>query len=238
MRSGVLYAKEYKINNLVSINIPTVKDIVENEDDYFETISLIVSTPYDMMVQLDDNNIDFTKINEWDLFCLLFSGLQNKDASLVFGDLDLKDLRTAINRLNGNIELINEKTGEVVIDRAIHDQICRFLRELLHITKNDKRPANEDARQFMLERARVKMKRNLKKRKNKSMLEEYIVALVNTSEFPYDYESVLELTIYQFYASLYQIVKKVEFDNLMIGCYAGTVDTKEIDPKRLSWINN
>lgn len=89
----------------------------------------------------------------------------------------------------------------------------------------------------MIERTRAKLKRR-KKQLTESQIDKYIVALVNTSEFPYTYESVLGLTINQFYASLHQIVRKIKYDNLMIGCYAGTVNTKELDQNELNWISN
>lgn len=236
MTGNLLYKTKYKINDFITIRIPKIEEIIENEEEYFGNISLIVATPYDMMVQLDDAHIDFSKINEWDLFCLLFKELQSRDLSLIFEDLNLSEYRTAINKQNGNIILINTRTG-AIIDRAVHDQICRFLRKLLKLQKNDKRPANEEARQFMIARARRRAKRQLKKT-FESQLEKYIIALVNTSEFPYTYKSVLGLTIYQFYASLHQVMKKVQFDKLMIGCYAGTINMKEIDQKELSWISN
>lgn len=235
MANSLLYKTEHKINEHVSIRIPTIGEII-NDDDYFANIALIISTPYDMMAQLDSINIDFTQINDWDLFCLLFKQLQTKDLSLIFGNLNLKEFETAVNKQNGNVVLLNRRTG-AVIDRAIHDQICRFLRKLLRLEKNEKKPANDEAKKFMIERAKRKLKRKMKQ-PEVSPLEQYIVALVNTSEFPYNYDSVLELTIYQFYASLHQIIKKVKFDNLMIGCYAGTVNTKELNPAELNWIAN
>ena len=235
MANSLLYKTEHKINEHVSIRIPTIGEII-NDDDYFANIALIISTPYDMMAQLDSINIDFTQINDWDLFCLLFKQLQTKDLSLIFGDLNLKEFETAVNKQNGNVVLLNKRTG-AVIDRAIHDQICRFLRKLLRLEKNEKKPANDEAKKFMIERAKRKLKRKMKQ-PEASPLEQYIVALVNTSEFPYNYNSVQELTIYQFYASLHQIIKKVKFDNLMIGCYAGTVNTKELNPAELNWIAN
>lgn len=234
--SGLLYKTEHKINDYITVKIPTVGDIIENEDKYYESISLIVSTPYDMMVQLDDVGIDFTKITDWDLFCLLFKNLQNRDMSLIFGDINLNDFETAVNKQNGNIILLNRKTG-AIIDRAIHDKICRFLRQILCIEKNTKKPANDESKKYMIERARRRQK-NRKQKSEQSQLESFIVALVNTSEFSYDYSSVLNLTIYQFYASLHQIIKKIKFDNLMIGCYAGTVSIKELDQKELNWISN
>ena len=236
MGKSTLYETKHKINDFITIRVPTIKDIIENEDDYYGNVALIVATPYDMMVQLDDMKIDFTQINEWDLFLLLFNELRTRDLSLIFDGLNLRDFVTAENKQNGNIILVNPKTG-VKIDRAIHDQICRYLRKTLRLQKNDKRPANEEARKFLIERTRTKLKRR-RKQLVESQIEKYIVALLNTSEVPYTYESVLGLTINQFYASLHQIVKKIKYDKLMIGCYAGTVNMKELDQNELNWISN
>lgn len=236
MGNSTLYETKHKINDYITIRVPTVGEIIENEDDYYGNVALIVATPFDMMVQLDDMKIDFTKINDWDLFCLLFNELRTRDLSLIFDELDLNDFVIAEDKKTGNIVLINPNTG-AKIDQAIHDQICRYLRSILRLQKNDKRPANEEARKYLIERARIKMRRR-KKSRAESQIEKYIIALVNTSEFPYTYETVLGLTINQFYASLHQIIKKIKYDNLMIGCYAGTVNMKELDQNELNWISN
>ena len=237
MSLSQLYARDYHINKHITINIPTVRDVIEYESEYYDSIALLTSTPHDMMVQLDDVGIDFSTISSWELFCLLFEGIKQRDLSLLFCDLDLSKFKIALNKQANTVVLLNEETG-AVIDELIYNQICEFFRKMLYIEKNDKLPGNEEARKFMIERARKKLKRALRKQKTQgSNLEQYIVALVNTPEFPYDYNSVLDLTIYQFYASLHQIIKKIHFDNLMIGCYAGTVNTKELDQKELVWIN-
>ena len=88
----------------------------------------------------------------------------------------------------------------------------------------------------MLQKARKKMKRKKKQKQPDSQIEDLIVALVNTAEFPYDYESVKGISIYQFYASLKQIVHKVKFDKTMIGVYAGTVSFDKLGNDERSWI--
>lgn len=240
MAKSILYETKHKINDFITIKVPMIKDIIEDEDNYFSNIALMVATPYDMMVQLDDIKIDFAQIDEWDLFLLLFNELKTRDLSLIFDELDLNDFVMAeeitSDNKSGNMVLVNPKT-DAKINRAVHEQICQYLRKTLQLQKNDKKPANEEARKFLIERTRTKLKRR-KKQHLESQIEKYIVALVNTSEFPYTYESVLGLTINQFYASLHQIIKKIKYDKLMIGCYAGTVNMKELDQNELNWISN
>lgn len=232
--ASLLYADKYDINKNISVMIPTVGDVMDNEDLYFGAVSSIIATPYEMMAQLDDEGIDFTKIDCFELFLLMFPHLCKLDTSLVLGDLDLTKFVTAVNEENGTTVLINPDSG-VVIDSAIHDQICKFLRKMLCMPKNDKVPGNEDGKKYMIKRARMKQQRQ-KRHKTSSQLERLIVALVNTSEFPYDYQTVRDMTVYQFYASMKQITRKIRFDNTMIGCYAGTVKFDELEQGEKTWI--
>lgn len=236
MAKGYLYSRSYPVNDSISIVIPTVGQIIDDESAYYGLITAITATPADFMVQLDDAGIDFATINEFELFLLIFSELKTKDTSLVFGYLDLSKFETAIDQKNGNIVLIDQENN-IVIDRAIHDQICRVIRKINHLEKNDRKPANEEAKKYMIERARIKQRRAAR-RPYKSQLEDLIVALVNTEQYKYGYEETLDLTIYQFNASVYQIVKKINYDNTMIGCYAGTINAKELSQDQLNWLTS
>ena len=230
----LLYSDRFNINDKIYVKIPKVGEVLADEEKYFDTVYTIIATPYDLMVQLDDNGIDFTKISSFDLFCLLFGHLRETDTSLVFGDLDLSKFTIAINKQNGN-HVLRDEEHDITIDRAIHGQMCACLRKILNIPRTEKQPGNEEARIYMLQKARKKAKRK-KKQQPDSQLEDVIIALVNTAEFPYDYESVKDLTIYQFYASLKQITHKVKFDKTMIGVYAGTVQFDKLSNDERSWI--
>ena len=236
MSNGYLYARSFPINDYISITIPTVGQIWDNEAEYYGLITSIIATPSDFMVQLDDIGIDFSSISSFELFLLLFNGIRSTDTSLVFGDLDLSGFKTAINEKNGKVVLVDQDK-DIVIDRAIHDQIRRVIRKINHLEKSDKNPGNEEAKKYMIERARIKQKRAAR-RPHKSQLEDLIIAMVNTEQYKYGYEETRDLTIYQFHASVYQIIRKINYDNTMIGCYAGTINAKELSQDRLNWLTS
>lgn len=233
---NLLYKQEYAINEHIRIQIPTVGEVLDNEDDYYTMVTMLTAMPVDMMVQLDDIGVDFTAINEYELFLILFNALKDKDASLIFGELDLKPFRSAVNPQNNTIVLRNKETG-VVIDRGIQGQIASVLRKIHNLKRNNRKPANQEAREYMLQRAREKMRRR-SKRVNDSQLEELIVAMVNTEQFHYGFEGTRELSIYQFNESVRQVIKKIDYDNRMHGVYAGTVNAKELSQDDLNWLTH
>jgi hypothetical protein len=231
---NLLYKNELVINDSIKIVIPTVGQILDNEERYYGLVSQLVAMPIDLMVPLDDAGIDFTQINEYDLFLLLFPNLQTQDTSLIFGDLDLKKFSLAINEENGMTVML-DKENDIIIDRAIYGRIADSLRQIHHIEKNIKKPANKEAQDYLLERARKKLKRRMGRTED-SQIESLITAMVNTQQFKYTFEGVRDLTIYQFNESVKQVVKKVDYENKMFGVYTGNLDVKTLNQDDLNWL--
>lgn len=233
---NLLYRRDYAINDYIKIKIPTVGEVIDHEDDYYSMVSILTAMPIDYMVPLDDVGIDFTTINDYELFLLLFSGMKEQDTSLIFGDLDLKKFEPAVNEKNGTMVLY-DKENDIVIDRAIHDRVAAALRKINHLERNNRKPGNEEAKKYMLERARDKARRR-KNRTQESQLEPLIIAMVNTEQYKYDFEGTRELSIYQFNESVRQVIKKDGYDKRMIGVYAGTVNAKELSQDDLNWLSH
>lgn len=231
-----LYKKQIAINDSISIVVPTVGEIIDNEDAYYGLVSMLTAMPIDLLVQLDDAGIDFTTLNEWELFLLLFSGIKSQDTSQIFGELDLSKFKMAVNEQNGNIILLDDE-HDIRIDRAIHAQIANVLRKIHHLEKNTRKPANEEAKKFMIERARAKQRRN-RNRKEDSQLETLIIAMVNTEQYKYDFESTRGLSIFQFNESVRQIINKVDYEHRMYGVYTGTINAKELSQDELNWLKH
>lgn len=233
---NLLYKSEYKINEFIQVRIPTVGDVLDHEDDYYSMVSMLTAMPIDMMVQLDDIGIDFTKINEYELFILMFNALRGRDTSLIFGELDLKSFKPVINPQNNMLVLRDKDTG-ATIDRAIQWQIAAALRKIHHLKRDNRKPINSETKDYLIERARTKMRRNRNKTTD-SQLEELIVALVNTEQFHYGFERTRELSIYQFNESVHQVIKKIDYDNRMHGIYSGTVSAKDLSQDDLNWLTH
>ncbi|MBD5460101.1 MAG: hypothetical protein HDR26_04040, partial [Lachnospiraceae bacterium] len=151
------------------------------------------------------------------------------------GDLDLSDFDSYTDSHN-HAPVIYSPKNNIVIDPSVYRDLADVIRKMNLFEKTDHKPGNESARKYLLEKERKKQKRNAGK-KPEPYLEKMVVALVNTSEFPYDYDTCMDLSIYRFQQSLRQIQRKISFDNTMIGVYAGTVDTSRLgDKDGLTWI--
>lgn len=233
---NLLYKRSVPVTPKISIHVPTVGEILEDEDKYNSLVGILTAMPIDLMVQLDDAGIDYTEINAYELFLLTFEGIKKQDTSLVFEDLDLNKFELAIEEKSGKPVLLNAE-DDIVIDRATHNLITDTIRKVNNLEKNRRLPANEEAKKYMMERARQKMKRRAN-RSHDSQLEQLIIAMVNTEQFKYGYDETLELSIYQFNQSVRQIIKKIEYDNRMFGVYSGNIDAKKLRQEDFDWLTH
>ena len=220
----------------LSIRIPTVGEILEDEFTYYNIISFIAANPFQYMVQLDDMGIDYTKISDFDLFKIFFPIYAKSDLSILFGALNTSDFDIYIDKQDNNNQVLYNPKNNITINELVYNDLADIVRKINLLEKVQSKPGNESARKYLLEKERRKQKRNAKK-KREPYLEKLVVALVNTIEFPYDYDSCMDLSIYRFNQSLKQIQHKIAFDNMMVGVYAGTVDTSKISNRDcLTWI--
>lgn len=219
----------------LSMRIPTVGEILEDEQHYYSLISSLTATPFQYMVQLDDMGIDFTQITDYQLFMMLFPAFAKENMGILFGDIDLSDICAYQNPKN-DMPILYSQKNDIIIDEFVYTQIADTIRKINGLKKETRKSGNDEAKEFRLKLERKKQRRNSRK-PYEPYLEKLVVALVNRPEFKYNFAETEHLTIYQFNQSFEQIKTNITFENTMIGVYAGTIDTSRIkDRSCLSWI--
>ena len=228
-KPNLLKVNDYKVNDKISVHVPTVDEIFDFGDQkYYSIAQSLTATPFDLMVELDDVGIDYETITDYQLFVLMMESIamNEDDTSIFFGSLNLKNFQESINPQNGE-KVLWDKGNDIVIDQMIALEICNVIRKI-HFWKTPiGRAGNAEGKRYLIERNRLK-KQRLAKKPYKSFLESMIISLVNTEEFPYNYETVMGLSVYKLNASWRQIQKKKHWDQTMNGVYFGTVDKDKI----------
>lgn len=237
-KPNLLRISDYEINDKISVHVPTVNEIFDFGDQkYYSIVQTLIATPFDLMVELDDIGIDYETITNYQLFLLMMESIaaNEENTEILFGDLDLRNFKAAKNTKNGE-RVFYDPTNDIVIDQMIALEICNAIR-IIHFWEAPLgRAGNNEAKRYLIERKRLKRQR-LAKKPYKSFLEGIIISLVNTEEFKYDYDTVMDLSVYKLNASWRQIQKKKHWEQTMNGAYFGTVDLNKIDLEKLSWLS-
>lgn len=244
---SLLGRKTYKVNDKITVNIPTVRltrgENVEDENDFWSEVNLFTVSPDDMVCELDDLGIDFTKMSDYSLFIFLYSVQREEKISrsandLLFADFNLWNLKL-LERENG-YALVNED-GETIIDEEVYGELSDLI---TFITGHDKpkrfKPVNEMARQRWIKKERrkkeiekEKQKRQKGKRQSGGVLDGIILRLVCNANFPYNFETVNDVTLFDLLYSLKQIEKDTSVSDLMQGRLVGD-DLKKYSKEQLS----
>lgn len=230
---SLMRTNQCRINDTISIYVPTIGEIYDyGDDEYYRLAQFLTSVPYDMMVQLDDIGIDYETISEYQLFLMLMDiCMKQQDLSIIFG----KDFPSQL-YVDEKKNQIVDKYGNCIINQAIQRQISNTIRKIHFWKKTTEKAGNEAAKKYLIERKRVKQ---LRRKRNAPLgfLDESIIILVNTEEFKYNYEQCMDLSIFKFNASLHQIPKKKNWEQVMAGAYFGTLDLKKMDIEKIHWMS-
>lgn len=245
---SLLGRKTYKINDNVTINIPTVRLVrgenIKEENDFWNEVSLFTVSPDDMVVELADFGIDFSAIDEFELFILLYS-LQvseknsEKHRNLLFRDFDLWDLE--LKNSGDNYGLFN-KDGIPVINKSVYLELSEILS---FITGHEKTPrkrfGTEQAKKRWIDKERRKKqiekdKFNKSKKSDRAsggVLDGIILRLVCNANFPYNFDTINDISLFDLIYSLKQIEKDLSVTDLMQSRLVG-VDLNQFSDKQKS----
>lgn len=236
----LILGQDYKINDKIIVHNPTIAEISEfGEFNYLALINYIVMRPYDDMVNLWDEGIDYETVSDFELFIrnVLSLGFTPKYSSILFGDLDFGTFTVGVNPQNEELIITN---GEVVIDRNIYQQIVDYVRFINYIDseiQNEIKPGSLATKKYLIKRMRRKQEFNAKK-EPKQHIANLVSSLVNIPNTNYSYEGVMELHISQLYDSFYRVMKRDGSHYVKQAIYGGTINPKDIDNSVLEWFGS
>ncbi len=249
-RLKLLRGRPIKISDLLTIYQPTLGQIEEvGEQKFFNTVWLMCSCAWDMPSTFADAGIDFMSVPDWQFFIQTIYSFDIEDTRLIFGDLDFKkltpmnyqknddDTEPQIVLVNAEPMIVNNKEyqpAQYIFTEELYHQMIPYVREMIGFSHKGRKAANKATAKILI----MDDRRNRERHKNdqyESMFHNGIITLVNTEEFPYTYETVFEITMYQFTKSLIQIQGKKNACAMLQGSMSGFVDMSKIPSSRFDW---
>lgn len=231
------FGEPFRINDKISIYIPTIGEIVEfGERQYYSMVHTITCIPSDMKSQLDDLGIDYMEISDFELFMMLTRGLSKESTRLIFGDLDLSKFMPCLNQLNNEAVLYDEE-NDIVIDRLIYTKIVDYIRKVHNIKPKVERAANKTTRKILIQLDRDRINKS-KNEPYKSQLKPLISAMMRYPGFKYKKNELKECGLYEFMDTVYGAQIYVSSTTLLQGSYSGMIDTSKINKKEFNWMRN
>lgn len=229
------FGDDIKIADGVILKSPTIGQIVDyGESSYFSVVQTLCATPSSMKVQLDDMKLDWMKVTDWQLFVLLCPSFQQKQTSLVLGDLDLSQLKPYSIGENEDVVLSNED-HTIVINEVMYNVLVSYLRKMHGFKKQVDKAGNSIARKVLLNLAR----QDAKMAQNKPY-KSFLLPLVSSLQGRQGYEKsyIKNMGIFEFFNQINRTQMIVQADAALGGMYSGMIDTKKMDKTVLDWMRD
>lgn len=228
----------YTINDKVYIEFPTVRQIMFEigEKNYWSTLFLLISTPSDIIAQLDDLGLDWEKVSDFDIFIRHFIFMSDEQIKIFLPTISKNSFKLFENKNTQEIILYDDE-NDIVIDRLIADKISDYLRYAHGIKKNVIKAGNAYTHKDLIEDAHDELKKQQRKQKHhKSQMKAYISYLSNVYKCLPD--MILDMRVNYFFDAIKRTNAINEATTLPFMMYYGMVDgsnkqnQKRLDPMR------
>lgn len=172
------FGDDYVINDKIKLMQPTIGQIVDyGEASYFSMIHTLTAIPSDVksiLWDMPDGHIEWTQIEDFELFMMFSQSMTPDKTGIIFGDLDFSKLRPFRSKLNDEVVLADIESG-VKIDKLIYMRMMTFLRKLHNITPKPEKAKGKRAKQAMIDEDR----RNREYNKDKPF-KSYLLPLISS----------------------------------------------------------
>lgn len=235
---GVPFVIENDEYNDITINQPTIGDIIKSgEKKVYSAVNVIISNPTQYRMQLWDLGIDWNKISDFSLFCMLAPSIDPESTKLLFGDLNFQLFQLKQEQTEDGepfFYLLNEEQN-IQIDEAAYLQMASYLRTMFNTYPKVEKARGKSTKEWMIEEDRMSFEQH-KNDVYKSTLLPLISTCLNHPGFKYKKNELREVGIVEFMDSVQRLQVYESSTALLKGIYSGFVDASKIDKNELNFM--
>jgi hypothetical protein len=241
MYFGDTYTVKCDVGEII-IKQPTIGDILEfGEKDFYSTLNIFVANPTSYRLQLWDMGVDWNKISDYELFCMLVKGLNKNSTSLLFGDLDFQTFGLYNKKVQDTETLtLYSQDQNIEITEETYRCIAEYLRLMFNIYPKVEKAKGKATKEAIIDEDRMNLELELLKNKkgSKSILLPLVSSCINHPGFKYKLAELREMGIVQFMDSVQRLQVYENTVALNFGMYSGMCDLSKVDKKLFNFMRD
>lgn len=224
--------------NDIIIKQPTIDEIVKiGERQIYSVVNIFIANTTLYRVQLWDIGIDWNKLSDFSLFCMLINTLSQKSTQFLFEDLDFQLFKLC--ELDVGAEepilcLYNEPQN-ILIDEKIYTLITSYIKNMFNIHPKVEKAKGKTTKEWMIFEDRQSQE-NHKNEPYKSTLLPLISSCLNHPGFKYKKNELREVGIVEFMDSVQRLQIYESSTALLKGVYGGFIDVSKINQEELNFM--
>ena len=227
-------------NNLV-VKQPTIGDILQfGETEFYQTLNIFICNTTMYRYPLWQMDIDWNVISDFDLFCIMYTGIDHDASQIIFDGIDFSKFEKRIRVKDDKEELVlfNEESN-VLIDENVHNHFSQYLRNVFNIFPEEKFTSDPIMKEWFIKRDKRQLEIDKEAKKIKSFsIQPIISACINHPGFKYKLHDLYNVGVCEFYDSVKRLQIYESSTALMKGMYSGFIDTSKIDMENVNFMRD
>ena len=229
-------------NDLVVMQ-PTIGEVISfGEKEFYQTLYTFICNTTMYRLSLWNSGIDWNEISDFNLFCILYGGIDHKASKLIFPDLDFSKFQPLSMAKDGKEELVLvDPESKYIIDENAYHHFSQYLRNVFNIFPEEKLTKDPVMKQWFIQKDKRALKREEEEMKKGKVKETYsiqplISACINHPGFKHKLQDLKNIGVCEFYDSVKRLQIYENSTALMKGIYSGFVNGKEINPENYNFM--
>lgn len=225
----------------VTIDIPTVGDIVHlGEKKFYSTLGIFITNTTAYRLMLDEIGLDWNTLSDFELFCMLYTQLDDDAVKLMFDNLDFKKFILYKKQLPEQDEVIVlwNQEDNIEINEEVYQHIAQYLRAVFNMHPEEKITDDPVLKEMYLHKDRraLEIAKKQKKDDNGTSMLALISACVNHPGFKYRPMELRHVNVCEFYDSVQRLQIYENTTALLKGSYSGMIDSSKIDKEQFNFM--
>lgn len=225
----------------ITITQPTVGEILKyGEKEFFSMINPFISNPTSYRLFLWEAGVDWNKISDYELFCILVKELHVSQTAIIFGDLDFSkfDLYSVKIDEETSVQTLYNKDQKVEINERTYTEIAEYLRAMFNMYPKVEKAKGKTTKEWIIEEEKRKKTQEKDNDQNDSILLPLVSACINHPGFKYNLDELRNVGIVHFMDSVNRLQVYENTKALLNGRCSGMIDTSKIDAKEFDFMRD
>ena len=228
-------------NGKITVLIPSIGDLVAiGEKRFYQTLNIFITNTTAYRLMLDEIKLDWNVVTDFELFCMLYTNIDNDVAKLLFDNVDFSKFQLVPKEVGDNGEkaiVLYDKEDDIEINEEVYQHIAQYLRQVFNMDPQERITDDPMLKEMYLhkDRRQLEIDQKLNKKVDNS-LQPIISACVNHPGFKYKLLELRHVNICEFYDSVKRLQIYENTTALLKGSYSGMIDSSKIDKEQFNFM--
>lgn len=223
----------------ITIYEPTLGNIIElGENAFYSTLSIFTSNTTQYRAVLWDTGIDWNDISDYDLFLMLYKGINPDASKLLFGDLDWSKFELTQKQTDELVKIVlYDQTTGIEVDENVYNHIHQYLQHMFTTFPENEFTKDKMLKEWWIRKDKIQAEKD-KNNHTSNSIQPIISACVNHPGFKYKLKELKEVGICEFYDSVKRLQIYENATACLKGMFSGFVDGSKISPSEYNFMKS